>query len=71
LFKNSGELFGGEVLELINNVWKSGILPKEWKHAVIIPIVKPGEKTDNPTSYRPIALTSVLCKIMGANLCFV
>jgi len=64
LFKNSGELFGGEVLELINNVWKSGILPKEWKHAVIIPIVKPGKKTDNPTSYRPIALTSVLCKIM-------
>ena len=64
LFKNSGDLLGEEVIALINNVWESGCLPKEWKHAVIIPIVKPGERTDNPSSYRPIALTSVLCKIM-------
>ena len=53
-----------EVLALIDNVWESGCLPKEWKHVVIIPIVKPGKLSDNPGSYRPIALTSVLCKIM-------
>lgn len=57
-------MFGEKVLAIINNVWESGSLPKEWKHAVIIPIVKPGKKPDNPSSYRPIALTSVLCKIM-------
>ena len=52
------------MLALINNVWEGGCLPKEWKHAVIIPIVKPGKQADSPSSYRPIALTSVLCKIM-------
>ena len=44
LFKHSGELMREEVLALINKVWESGCLPKEWKHAVIIPIVKPGKK---------------------------
>ncbi len=39
-------------------------LPREWTHAVIIPGVKPGKVPDNPSSYRPIALASVLCKIM-------
>ena len=32
------------MLALINNVWEGGCLPKEWKHAVIIPIVKPESK---------------------------
>ena len=45
-------------------MWEDGCLPKEWKHAEIIPIVKPGKQADSPSSYRPIALTSVLCKIM-------
>ena len=26
--------------------------------------MEPGKQSDNPSSYRPIALTSVLCKIM-------
>ena len=66
LFKLSGELMGEEMLALINNVWESGCLPKEWKHAVIIPIVIPGKQSDSPSSYRPIALTSVcfFCQIM-------
>ena len=64
LFKHSGELMREEVLALINKVWESGCLPKVRKHAVIIPIVKPVKQSDNPGSSRPIALTSVLCKIM-------
>ena len=54
-FKHSRELMREEVLALINNVWESGCLPKEWKHALFIPIVKPGKQSD-----QPIALTSVL-----------
>uniref|UniRef100_A0A8C2KZI6 Uncharacterized protein n=1 Tax=Cyprinus carpio TaxID=7962 RepID=A0A8C2KZI6_CYPCA len=53
-----------EVLELINAVWECSILPREWKHATIVPILKPGKNADDPKSYRPIALTAVLCKIM-------
>lgn len=39
-------------------------MPKEWKHATIVPILKPGENADDSKLYRPIALTAVLCKIM-------
>ncbi len=35
-----------------------------WKHAIIVPILKPGKNPSDPSSYRPIALTSQLCKIM-------
>ena len=32
--------------------------------AIVIPIPKPGKDPTNPTSYRPIALTSCICKTM-------
>ena len=32
--------------------------------ACIVPILKPGKVGSDPSSYRPITLTSVLCKIM-------
>ena len=53
-----------EVLALINSIWEEGLLPKQWKHAVVIPILKAGKNGSDPCSYRPISLTSVLCKIM-------
>lgn len=45
-------------------IWMEGIIPKIWKKAVVILIVKPGKDSTNPGSYRPIALTSNLCKLM-------
>ena len=38
-------------------------LPQEWKHAHISAIFKKGVKTQ-PLNYRPVSLTSVVCKIM-------
>ena len=38
-------------------------LPQEWKNAVIVPIHKNGRK-DIPCNYRPISLTSIVCKVM-------
>jgi ribonuclease HI len=32
--------------------------------AIVIPILKPGKASTDPSSYRPIALTSCLCKIL-------
>lgn len=52
------------ILKLFNKVWESGILPAEWKHGVIIPIAKPGKDQSQPNNYRPIALTSNICKLM-------
>ena len=51
------------VLKLFNRLWDSGQLPSVWK-AIIIPVPKPGKDPSDPASYRPIALTSHLCKIM-------
>ena len=64
LFKHLDYWVLEEILSLFNFVWAEGYLPAEWNHAVIIPILKPGKDASDPGSYRPIALTSVLCKIM-------
>ena len=41
----------------------SGIIPDIWKVANVTPIYKKGVKSD-PLNYRPISLTSVVCKAM-------
>ena len=40
-----------------------GDLPQAWKAATVVPIYKKGPASD-PSNYRPIALTCVLCKLM-------
>ena len=41
----------------------SGIVPIQWKHAYVSPVFKKGSTSD-PKNYRPISLTSVVCKSM-------
>ena len=52
------------LLEIYNNLWTGKQFPKSWKQATIIPIPKPGKNTSYPENYRPIALTSCLCKTL-------
>ena len=52
------------LLNLFNKIWTSGSFPECWRQATVIPIPKPGKDSTNPTNYRPIALTSCLCKTM-------
>ena len=52
------------LLKIINKIWETGILPKSWKIAIIIPAQKPQKDRFQATSYRPIALTSCVCKLM-------
>ena len=52
------------LLRIFNNVWHTGILPDSWKEGVVIPVLKPGKDSTNPANYRPIALTSCICKTM-------
>ena len=51
------------ILELFQRCWTYGEIPKVWKQAIIIPILKPGKEKKNPNNYRPISLTSHLGKI--------
>ena len=50
------------VLKMYNKFWTSKHLPDSWKESIIVPIPKPNEDHSLATSYRPIALTSVICK---------
>lgn len=52
------------LLELYNKVWEDRKLPQSWKEAIILPICKPGKDDTKPEHYRPIGLTSNVCKIM-------
>ena len=52
------------LLNIFNNIWETGEYPETWRLATIVPIPKPGKDHAEPTNYRPIALTSCLCKTL-------
>ena len=52
------------LLDLYNKIWTSNQFPTTWKTAIIVPILKVGKDRTHPSSYRPISLTSVPCKIL-------
>ena len=49
---------------ICNDIWINSKFPESWKIATMIPIPKPGRDDSNQANYRPIALTSCLCKTM-------
>lgn len=52
------------ILKLFNKIWREGVMPDSWKSALILPFGKSGKDLTNAGNYRPIALTSHLCKWM-------
>ena len=52
------------LLGVINASLATGQLPHSWRQASIIPIPKPGKELNSTGSYRPIALTSCLAKLV-------
>lgn len=46
---------------LFNATLHQGKIPQDWKSAYITPILKKGDK-HKPENYRPISLTSIICK---------
>lgn len=54
------------LLEAFNGVWRSGIIPADWKEAIVVPILKRGKAATSVSSYRPVSLTSVAGKTLEA-----
>ena len=52
------------LLSIFNKVWETGVFPLSWREAIVIPVAKPGKDNSDPSNYRPIALTSCICKTM-------
>jgi hypothetical protein len=50
------------LLQLFNQIWTTGRFPPSWSEATVIPIPKPGKDPTSADNYRPIALTSCVCK---------
>merc|ERR1711867_336711 len=53
-----------KLLDIFNLSWKNGDVPQIWKDATMIPILKKGKNKSKALSYRPISLTSCICKTM-------
>ena len=49
--------------ELFNRSFNDCSVPSAWKEALVVPFHMGGAKSD-PSNYRPIALLSVVCKVM-------
>ena len=63
ILKMSKEVIIRPICYLINKSITSGIVPKKWKVAKIVPLHKKGDKA-NPNNYRPISILPCLSKIL-------
>ena len=52
------------LLTIFNGIWTTQTFPESWRLATVIPIPKPGKDHTNASNYRPISLTSCICKLM-------
>ena len=53
-----------KLLDIYNLSWKQGQVPQCWREATMIPILKRGKNKSKAQSYRPISLTSCVCKTL-------
>lgn len=60
---NCAEALSGPLSDVMSEIFRRGQLPQEWKRAIVIPVYKKGDKRQ-PGNYRPISLTSTLCKCL-------
>ena len=53
-----------ELLAICNQSLISAECPQNWKNATIIPLLKATKPPSDIASYRPVSLTSIVCKTM-------
>ena len=53
-----------DIHTILNQSFTTGVLPKDWKLGIVIPLRKPGKEPEKLTSYRPITMLPCLGKIM-------
>src|SRR5207253_10095193 len=40
------------LLSLYNRIWTEGVIPRDWKEATVLPILKPGKDPKDSSSYQ-------------------
>ena len=66
ILKELREELSSVIADIFNTTLNESRLPMDWITANISAIFKKGQKT-NPSNYRPVSLTSVVCKVMEKN----
>ena len=51
------------ILRIFNQIWNENTYPKAWEQAITLSFPKPNKNKSLKDNYRPIALTSSLCKL--------
>lgn len=51
------------LLSIYNKLWSEFSFPKSWRQAIVLPFPKKGKCYQNVINYRPITLTSCVCKL--------
>ncbi|CAM4702633.1 unnamed protein product [Caretta caretta] len=64
ILKELAHEIASPLARIFNESVNSGVVPYDWRIANIVPIFKKGKKSD-PGNYRPVSLTSVVCKVLG------
>ena len=63
ILKETVEQISKPLAHVFNMSLQEGIVPVEWKVANIIPLFKKGSRNKS-VNYRPVSLTSVICKLL-------
>ena len=64
MLRNPDKATKSRLLKLFNWALREGVSPAGWRRSTIIPVHKKGKPRDDPSSYRPVALTSCMAKLM-------
>lgn len=63
LLKHPLEVYVCSLLQIFNSIWQTGCFPSDWSEAIVILLPKSDKDHTYPENYyRPVALTSYLCK---------
>ena len=65
ILKQCADILAKPLSPIFKSSYRLGIVPENWKTAIVAPIRKKGSKHE-ASNYRPISLTSVVCKVMEA-----
>ena len=63
MLKELSDFISAPLASLLNKTLKHHAIPEDWKKAFVSPIFKKGAR-NKAANYRPISLTSIVCKIM-------
>src|SRR5688572_23844691 len=54
---------GDSLSGLFNESSKTGVVPRDWRDAIVTPLFKKGSKSET-NNYRPVSLTCIICKVL-------